>query len=62
MTPVFYRLFCEYDYGQENLIFRSEDKAKEFLQKQIDLQGDDWTAEELWNDGLADTEKVEIYE
>jgi len=56
-----YSLWCEYDYGQENMVFVSEKDAKEFLQNQIENQEDDWTALELWDDGLAAVEELQFY-
>jgi hypothetical protein len=57
-----YQLWCEYDYGQEYMFFKSEDDARFFLNQQVKEQGDDWTGDELWDDGLAGLEPVEIYE
>lgn len=57
-----FKLWCEYDYGQDGVIFVTKLDAEHFLQKRIDEQEDDWTAKELFDDGLADVEKVEIYE
>jgi hypothetical protein len=59
------RLWVEWDYGQDSYIFTDEDKAKEWLWKQIQDNGDFASefpdgVEMLFEEGLAGFQTVTI--
>ena len=42
------KVWCEYDYGQDELIFKSEKKAKAWLEAAItEIDGIDWIEAEF---------------
>lgn len=53
-----YKLRCEWDYGQDNVVFISEDKAIEWFNNQ-DLEPGE-TYETLYADGLVGIEEYKV--
>lgn len=57
-----YKLTCEYDYGQDYIVFTTPAVAMDWLAKQIEENG--WQAEvsvqSLVDDGLAYVTKLEV--
>ncbi len=57
-----FSLWCEYEYGQEGLLFKTEVDAIHFLNKRIKEQGDNWSAYDLFDEGLATLNEQQIYD
>lgn len=62
MSEYVYRVTCEWDIGQEDVVFADEDDAmewaKEMLQSFSGLYEDGETFEDYADDGLVGTEAV----
>lgn len=60
------KLFCEWDIGQEGMVFINKQVAKTWAQSNehiINILADNptWELEDLWRDGLLGTEPVTFF-
>lgn len=49
----FYTLWCEWDYGQNVLLFTEKSHGKIWLEEQMRENNEEWFAEE-WPNGIQD--------
>jgi hypothetical protein len=59
-----YRVWSEWDCGEENIIFKTKADAMDWVEENPYLKEVEcgYTNEELWNEGLIGIEEVEVYE
>lgn len=67
-----FRLWCEYDYGQDGVVFWNKKDARDWLNRQVfDIEGDNWAetlcanpemypADHLDLEGLISFEKLAL--
>ena len=58
------KLWLEWDYGQDDMIFNSEEDAKDWMQSMIDLRDFDpefATVQDIFESGLAGFKIVTLY-
>ena len=58
-----YRLWIEWDFGQDDQIFRSREDARNWFERYVDLDtlGDFKTHQEIFDEGLANIEALRIW-
>ena len=56
------RIWCEYDYGQDDIVFATTELAENWLRKAIIGQADGNSFDELMEDGLISTEAIDYME
>ena len=60
-----YSLWCEWDLGQEYIIFSSQEKGREWLAKEIaqdEYLSDEYDVDRIFNLGLAGFTVVALYD
>lgn len=61
-----YKLWLEWDFGQDDLTFKSPEDARHWLENESgiieELDGDYGSIQEIFDDGLAAINRVRVYE
>jgi hypothetical protein len=59
-----FRVWCEYDYGQDSYVFSSEENAISWINSILEADlghfEADTSVEDLWNDGLVSIALLEV--
>lgn len=63
MARKLYKVICEWDVGQEGLVFTSKEEAKEWVDNNsyLDPKETGESREDLWDQALVDIEEVSVY-
>lgn len=64
----FYTLWCEWDYGQQNMLFVKKEHGRIWLEQEMKMENEEWFAEEfpngvqdVFDEGLAGFEVARVF-